>query len=206
MNRAELKSKAKEQIKGKIGILFVILLITIALSYLTSLLALVPLFGGIVSTFLVTAPLSLGEAFVYLKVSHYKNVSVKDLFEGYNDLWSIIKVQFFSLLFIGLWSLLFIIPGIIKGFSYSMAYYILAENKGMGALEAIRRSKEMMNGHKMEFFVLSLSFIGWYLLVAVTFGIASIWVIPYVSTTMANFYNEIKGTEITIDAETVIVD
>ncbi len=65
----------------------------------------------------------------------------------------------------------------------------------MGALEAISKSKEMMNGHKMEYFVLSLSFIGWAFVVGITFGIAGIWVMPYMSTTYANFYNKIKGAE-----------
>ena len=69
--------------------------------------------------------------------------------------------------------------------------YIVAENKGIGALEAINRSKAMMHGHKMDYFVLQLSFIGWALLGAITFGIAYIYVIPYMSATMVNFHNDL---------------
>ena len=97
------------------------------------------------------------------------------------------------LVFTLLWSLLFIIPGIIKAYSYYMSMYILAENKGMSAREAISKSKQMMHGHKMELFVLELSFIGWGIVTAVTFGIAGIYVHPYMQATMVNFYDSIKG-------------
>ena len=95
-------------------------------------------------------------------------------------------------LFTFLWSLLFIIPGIIKAYSYSMSLYILAENKGKPALECINESMAMTEGHKMDLFVLGLSFIGWGLLCAITFGIAGIWVAPYMEATFANAYNSLK--------------
>ena len=119
------------------------------------------------------------------------------MFYGFKDLWCAFKVQFLTGLFTFLWSLLFVIPGIIKALSYSMSTYILAENPGMPALEAIERSKKMMDGHKADLFVLGLSFIGWALLGSITLGIAYIWIIPYVSTTYVNFYNQIKGEGIT---------
>ena len=77
-------------------------------------------------------------------------------------------------------------------YSYSMAMYIWSENKEMGALEAISKSKEIMDGHKMDLFVLYLSFIGWILLGCITFGIAYIYVIPYMDATLANFYRAIN--------------
>lgn len=84
------------------------------------------------------------------------------------------------------------IPGIIKSISYSMSMYILAENKGKAAHECIAESKAMTEGHKMELFVLSLSFIGWGLLCGITFGIAAIWVIPYMQATFTNAYYSLK--------------
>ncbi|MBQ6143280.1 MAG: DUF975 family protein [Clostridia bacterium] len=91
-----------------------------------------------------------------------------------------------------LWSLLFFIPGIIKAYSYSMSPYIMAENPNIGALEAITKSKEMMKGHKFEFFILDLSFIFWYLLILITCGFASIYIAPYVNATRTNFYLKLK--------------
>ena len=73
-----------------------------------------------------------------------------------------------------------------------MSYYILADNPELTAREALRKSKEMMVGHKLDLFILMLSFFGWYLLGAITFGIAYIYIIPYLNATMANFYNSIK--------------
>ncbi len=205
MNRVQLKELARQQIKGKIGTLFVISLIMVVITSIGSLLlSLVPFVGGIASSILIAAPLSLGLIMVYLKIAANQDVQIKDLFNGYYDLWSAFKVQFFVGLFTGLWSLLFVIPGIIKGISYSMSIYILAENKGMDALEAINRSKTMMNGHKMDYFVLTLSFIGWGLLVSITFGIAGIWVFPYISTTLANFYNKVKDADRIATVETVV--
>ena len=95
-------------------------------------------------------------------------------------------------MFVFLWSLLLIIPGIIKAFAYSQAMYIIAENPEMNAMDALKRSEEMMKGHKMEMFVLGLSFIGWILLGMLTLGLLYIWLLPYMNATMTIFYNNIK--------------
>ena len=92
-----------------------------------------------------------------------------------------------------LWSCLLVVPGIIKSFSYSQAQLIIAENPTMSANEAITLSRKMMDGHKWEYFVFILSFILWFLLVGVTFGIAGIYVIPYVQTAQINFYKKVKA-------------
>ncbi|MBP3256803.1 MAG: DUF975 family protein [Bacteroidales bacterium] len=92
-----------------------------------------------------------------------------------------------------LWSLLFIIPGIIKAFSYSMTPYILDENPELGASEAIHRSRMMMKNHKFDLFWLYLSFIGWFLLCCITCGIGFLWLAPYMDTAKAAFYEEVKA-------------
>ena len=192
MNRLELKSAAKEQIKGKIGILFVITLIIGAISGLAGVvLNLIP-GGGLISLIIVTPAFALSITRVYLNLLIGVTPDVKDAFSGFDDFWAALKVNFLVGLFTYLWSLLLIIPGIVKAYSYSMALYILAENKGKAALECINESKEMTNGHKMDLFVLSLSFIGWFLLVGITFGIAYIWVGPYMQATFANAYVTLK--------------
>lgn len=192
MNRAELKAKAKEQIKGKIGILFAITLIIGLISGVASLvLAFIPL-GGLISTIIITPAFALSMTRVYLSVTAETKPEVGDAFCGFDDFWSAFKVNFLVGLFTFLWSLLFIIPGIVKSVSYSMSMYILAENKGKPALACISESKAMTNGHKADLFVLGLSFIGWVLLGCVTFGIAYIWIVPYMETTLANAYHSLK--------------
>ena len=192
MNRVELKSLAKEQIKGKIGILFVIALIIGLISGAAgAILSIIP-GGSVVASIIITPAFTLSLVRVYLNVVKGGKPEAGDAFSGFDDFWSAFKVTFLVGLFTYLWSLLFIIPGIIKSFSYSMAPYILAENKGKAALECINESKAMTNGHKMDLFVLGLSFIGWSLLCVVTFGIAFIWVGPYMQATYTNAYLSLK--------------
>lgn len=192
MNRAELKAAAKSQIKGKIGILFVITLIVGLISSAASaVLSLIP-GGSLVVSIIITPAFALSIVRVYLNLMKGATPKAGDAFCGFDDFWAAFKVNFLVGLFTFLWSLLFVIPGIVKSYSYSMSTYILAENKGKPALECINESKAMTEGHKMDLFVLGLSFIGWELLCAITFGIAGIWVLPYMQATYANAYNSLK--------------
>lgn len=186
MNRVELKTMAKAQIKGNIGILFLMLLLV---GVIASVANVIPVVGSLA----VTPVLGLALVKVYLKMTEGVKPAIGDLFSCLDQIWASFKVTILTALFTSLWSMLFVIPGIIKSISYSMAMYILAENPNLPALEAINRSKAMMEGHKMEMFVLQLSFIGWHLLGGITFGIAYIWILPYMNATMANFYNKVKA-------------
>lgn len=96
-------------------------------------------------------------------------------------------------IFVLLWALLLIVPGIMKAFSYSMSLYILIDHPEYSPLEAIKKSNEMMYGHRMELFILELRFIPWLLLIIVTLGVALIWVVPYMTTACSEFYLQLKG-------------
>ena len=89
--------------------------------------------------------------------------------------------------------LLLIIPGIIAALSYAMTYYIIVDNESIGALEAIRQSKEMMRGNKWKLFCLGLRFFGWSLLCLLTLGIGYLWLIPYMAISFAKFYGDISS-------------
>ena len=186
----ELKASAKIQISGKIGVLFAMYVIMLGIAVAVAV-GLVPAVGGIAS-FVLSSAFYLGGAWVFLKITKGETVTVGNIFYGFEDLWTAIKAQLFINLFISLWSLLLIIPGIVKAYAYSMTFFILAENKGMPVLEAITLSRKMMDGHKMDLFLLFLSFIGWFFLVVITFGIAGIWVYPYFYATVTNFYLSVK--------------
>lgn len=202
MNRAELKSNAKAQIKGKIGILFLITLIVGVVAFVASfILSFIPVVGSLAATVIVTPAFTLSLVRVYMTVVKGEEPAAGDAFSGFDDFWSAFKVTFLVGLFTFLWSLLFIIPGIVKSISYSFAMNILAENKGKAALECINESKQMTEGHKMELFVLSLSFIGWMLLCMVTCFIAYIWVGPYMQATFMNAYYSLKPVEVVAEAE-----
>lgn len=124
-----------------------------------------------------------------------KTAEIGVLFKYFPHWRTTAATRFMKGVFVFLWSLLFIIPGIIAGYSYAMTDYILAENPEMTASEAIARSKEMMKGNRGRLFCLQLSFIGWALLSALTFGIGQLWLRPYEQTAIAAFYREVSGTE-----------
>ena len=103
-------------------------------------------------------------------------------------------------LYVFLWALLFIIPGIMAGYSYAMTGYILAENPEMTATEAIEQSKHMMYGNRWRLFCLQLSFLGWDLLCVFTLGIGNLWLTPYKQAAEAAFYRDISATEYILDS------
>jgi uncharacterized membrane protein len=106
-------------------------------------------------------------------------------------LFKIIGASLLQGLFLFLWSLLLIIPGIIKSLSYSQTFFLLRDHSEYTMFEAITESRKMMNGYKWKYFLLGLSFIGWGILCLFTLGIGFLWLVPYVSTAMATFYNQI---------------
>ncbi len=105
---------------------------------------------------------------------------------------NIAHVMFRKYLSIFLWSLLFIIPGIIKAFQYITIEYLLAENPNISYQEATSKSKELTTGHKMHIFGLFFSFIGWFILCGFTFGIGFVFLYPYIEATTAELYNTLK--------------
>ena len=189
MDRAMLKSAAKEQIKGNIFILFVIGLLNVLI---VGALSAIPLVGTIAGM-LLSAAFTLAILNIYLDLIYGRKPEVGDLFSQLSNVLPAFCTQFLVGLFTFLWSLLLFVPGIIKACSYSQAMYILAENPGISPMEAINRSKEMMQGHKMEYFLLVLSFFGWTLLAPFTLGVLYIWLMPYMQATFANFYKSLES-------------
>lgn len=113
-------------------------------------------------------------------------------FEGFNNFIKTIFTAFICLVSISLWSILFIIPGIIKAFSLSQVFYILADNPKISIFKALKMSKELTRGYKGEIFLLGLSFIGWFILSLLTCGIALLWIFPYCNLTFAKTYLFLK--------------
>ena len=122
-----------------------------------------------------------------------RRVSFVDLFSRFHRIWAGICMVVLRSIFVWLWSLLLVIPGIIAIYRYAMMPYLMAEFPDLGALDAMRESKRLMQGNKWRLFCLELSFIGWYLLSILTLGIGLLWLLPYVSASRAAFYLEITG-------------
>ena len=145
--------------------------------------------------FVLGSFVSVGYAKFNLNLVDRKEVTINTLFD-YFSYWKTTAVaRFLRNLYVFLWSLLFIIPGIIASLSYAMTDYILAENPEMTASEAIKQSKTMMNGNCWRLFCLEFSFFGWNLLAVLTCGVGYLWLTPYMSAAYAAFYREISQTE-----------
>ena len=144
---------------------------------------------------LVLFPLSLGVLNAFRKLlTEGDNDLVPNAFHlGFKPYLHKVWGMLLMYILIVLWTLLFIIPGIIKTYSYAMTPYILHENPELSASEAIHRSRMMMKGHKFDLFWLWLSFIGWGILNLFTAGIGSFWLLPYMYTSTAAFYQEVKA-------------
>lgn len=220
MSRKELKSLAKSQIKNDFAMIFLFYIILGAISAIVNGMQQISIFnlGAIMSkgnymylttpavisfcgisglslllTLFFCSPIRYSLSRVYLGLIEGKRVKFSMFATGYTEAWGkSILLSFLTWIFTILWSFLFVIPGIIKAYSYRMAFFILADNPELSANEALQKSKEMMKGHKLDLFVLDLSFIWWFLLVAITFGVASIYVAPYIGATQANFYKSLK--------------
>ena len=118
---------------------------------------------------------------------------IETLFACFQQFWRFLLAHLLMNLFTFLWSMLFIIPGIIARYSYTQTIHIMLDNPDISPLEAIAASKQLMRGHKMEYFILELSFLGWAYLSVFTFGLLGIWLNPYMQVTFANYYNALIG-------------
>lgn len=153
----------------------------------------VPYVGSALSLLLI--PMGWGYSVAFL-ANHRKEdndpFSVGRLFDGYRDFVRIFLTMFLEFIYILLWTLLLIIPGIIKSLSYAMTSFVLRDRPDLAYNSAIEQSMAMMEGHKWDLFWLYLTFIGWAILCIFTLGIGYFWLQPYITSTMANFYEEVR--------------
>lgn len=141
---------------------------------------------------IVQAPFTMSFSYLSLRISRREPMHVPMVFQGFAHFWKACATYFLIFLFTILWMLLLIIPGIVAGLSYSMAWYILCDDPTLSPMEALRRSKAMMRGHRWRYFCLLCRFLGWGLLCIFTLGVGYLWLLPYVGTSVAVFYNNLK--------------
>ena len=141
--------------------------------------------------FLIGGAIELGFATFLLRQHHREELDFQDLFSQFHRFGQGFAQKFLRILYITLWSLLFVIPGIVKSYAYAMTPFIMAENPEMSANDAITASRELMDGHKGDLFILDLSFIGWGILAAVTCNIGHLALNPYRNAAYAAFYKDL---------------
>ncbi|MBM4169959.1 MAG: DUF975 family protein [Ignavibacteria bacterium] len=184
-----LMAQAREALRGKwglaVGATIVYLLVLIPVQ-------LIPVLGFIAGI-LIGGPMALGLAIFALALARKQYASVGQIFEGFQKFGTALGAYLLQMIFVLLWMLLLIIPGIIAALSYALTYYIIAEDSSIGPLEAITKSKTMMRGNRWKLFCLAFRFFGWALLCVLTLGIGLFWLTPYIYVSFAKFYDDVKG-------------
>ena len=145
------------------------------------------------AAFILGGTLQLGYAQFLLKQHDGKKTEFKDLFSQFDRFGTGFAQWFLRSLYVALWSLLLIIPGMVKSLSYAMTPFILADHPELTASQAIDRSKELMDGHKMDLFILDLTFFGWLFLAAMTANLGMIALNPYINASRAAFYRQLAA-------------
>lgn len=189
MRAKDFRAKAWSSLKGKWGVAVLVFLVN---SIVLGACGVIPAVGALISL-VISGPMTLGVVTVYTNLIRGEKAEVGQLFDGFKNFVNAFVLYLVNNIFIALWSLLLIVPGIIKTYAYSMSFYILRDNPEMTQAEARKASIEMMQGNKWRLFCLELSFIGWILLSMLTLGILMFWVAPYMQTAIAAFYEDLKA-------------
>lgn len=198
----DFRHQAWDKLKGNWG---AAIIVTLIMAVITGVLGGLSAIGiGAIIELIVMGPLTLGVTMFYLSIVRNSEVKIGTMFAGFKNFATALLSWLLTAIFTALWSLLFIIPGIIKSYSYSMTMYILADHPELSATEAITESRRLMDGNKWRLFCLHFSFIGWILLSALTFGILMLWVKPYMEAAQAEFYNSlVNGEAVEVQADVV---
>lgn len=186
-----LMKMARESLKDKWGLAigtFVVYFLIVGA--VVTPFSLIPFVGLI--TLIIFGPFALGLAIFSLALARGEDARIEQIFKGFNNFGTSLGAYLLMMLFTFLWMLLLYIPGIIAALSYSMTFFIIADDNTIGAMEAIDKSKKIMYGYKWKLFRLYLRFFGWSLLCILTLGIGFLWLIPYMQVTIAKFYDDVK--------------
>ena len=196
--RSELKQNAKDRLKNNWGLAIGIIIVCTLISSIPNLLVEIDSESFAISviipiiTLVITGPLTIGQCKFFINLANRSNPKFSDLWYGFNNMLRAIGVTLLVGVIVFIGTILFIIPGIILAFMYSQVYYIMAENPEMSIMNCLKESSRIMKGHKMDLFILELSFLGWGILMVITLGIAGLYVLPYYNATLTNFYLDIK--------------
>ena len=205
MNRIEIKERAKELLgKNLFGSAWLMPLLVCFIQ--AAILSVASNIVSVASVFLA-GPLAYGIYFIFVKIARVgAAVEIGDLFKGFNsEYMSNFLTGLLTGVYTFLWSLLFVIPAIVKYYSYAMAMYLRIDHPEYTAKQAIDESRRLMEGHKGDLFILDLSFIGWYFVGSLCMGVGTLWVVPYHQMARTLFFESIKNQGV-IEVREVIAE
>lgn len=194
-NSSDFRAEARQSLAGVWGEAAVFSLVYCCISFAASGICggVLPIVGAFIAALLMT-PVTYAFSVSFLKHLRGSKFDIMYLFKEFNN--RVLITMVLTTLYTWLWSLLLIIPGIIKSYSYAMTPFILEDDdEEVSGNKAIEKSMRMMDGHKWELFCLDFSFIGWILLAILTLGIGCLWLYPYINTARAAFYEELKAQQ-----------
>jgi uncharacterized membrane protein len=187
----ELMAEARETLSGNWGLAIATFLVY---GIIISIFQVIPTVGPVLVLF-IAGPMLVGISMFSLSLSRGENARLEQIFEGFKNYGTVLGAYLLMVVLILLWMLLLIIPGIIAAIAYSQTFYILAEDDAISSMDALKKSKEMMDGYKWKYFCLGLRFIGWALLCILTLGIGFLWLSPYIQISYAKFYEDLKNNQ-----------
>ncbi|MCH5155743.1 MAG: DUF975 family protein [Clostridiales bacterium] len=193
----DYRRRAWAALKGKWGTVAITYFIVMVVASICSGLS-VFVIGGLL-LLVLSGPIRYGESVQALNVMRGNKVDVSDIMSAQHRMGDTILAYFINGVYTFLWTLLFIIPGIIAAYSYSLTYYLMIDNPKLTPDEARRQSIKLMDGNKARLFKLHLSFIGWIFLSILTLGILLFWIMPYEQCAVAEFYDTVIPTRPTVE-------
>lgn len=200
VERAVLKRNSKDQLRGKWGLVIAAFIISAIIPSIISIIGSITESDsittiGMIIAVIVAGPISYGFCTFILNIIRGKDASISDIFAGFNGKIFVkaLIIMILTTIVVGIGYMILIVPGIILSIMFSQSYFILVDNNDLSAIDCIKASCEMMKGNKMYFFILMLSFIGWFILGEITCGIGLLWVMPYYNITIGNFYDELSN-------------
>jgi len=200
INRSELKSHARNQLRGKWGLAIAGIVIIFLIQFIVNIISrfakdnigLIIIFTLV--SIVISTVLSIGMCRFSLNYAYEeKEPELKDIFSGFPVTLKAVGLSILLGLILIVGTILLIIPGIIFTYMFSQSYYILADDNSKSIIQCLKESAAMMSGYKFKYFVLALSFLGWVILGMIPLGIGLLWVTPYMNVTMASFYLKVKN-------------
>ena len=181
----DLMKQAREALSGRWGLAlgtFILYMLIMAAS------------GTVfIGTLLIGGAFAVGISTFGLSIARKEEARLEMIFSGFKNFGNALILYLLIAIFVFLWTLLLIIPGIIAQISYAMAYFIMSDEPNIGAMDAINKNKKMMYGYKWKYFCLCCRFIGWFILGVLSLGIGFLWIVPYLNISFAEFYEDVKA-------------
>lgn len=195
MTFTDMRAQARAVLKGNWGTAALAMLVLNVILGVGTMIAMIPILG-MIAMFFIQGPVMFGMYHYCKQVKRNGKAELEEGLFGFKYILKTTGLMALMTVLIFLWSLLLFVPGIIAAFKYSQAFFILSDDPEKGIRQCLDESKEMMKGNKMRFFLLSLTFFGWCILAAFTFGVGYLFLGPYMYVTYTIFYDEISGNAV----------